>query len=183
LPVQSGSDRILKAMRRGYDSTSYRRRVEVIKNSKRKLALTSDIIVGFPGETEADFEATLKLIEDCEYDGVYFFKYSQRRGTPAAQLRDDVSPAEKTRRFLALEQGQRKSQQQVYRAYLGRKVSVLVEGESFRSASDLTGHSTCHKVVNFAGPVRLVGQITDVIITEVKPNSLYGRSLEAERGE
>jgi tRNA-2-methylthio-N6-dimethylallyladenosine synthase len=183
LPVQSGSDRILQAMRRGYDSTSYRRRVDTIKNSRRKLALTSDIIVGFPGETDADFEATRKLIDDCEYDGVYFFKYSQRPGTPAAQLPDDVPPAEKTRRFMALEQTQRNKQQKVYEAYLGRKVGVLVEGESSRSTADMSGHSTCHKVVNFTGPASLIGQITEVVITGVKPNSLYGRRLAADPGE
>ncbi len=175
LPVQSGSDRVLKAMRRGYDSSSYLRRVEVIKNSRRKLALTSDIIVGFPGETEKDFEATVKLVETCQYDGLYFFKYSKRPGTPAAKMPDDVPAAEKTRRFLALEQVQREIQDKVYAAYVGRTVSVLVEGESARSKEDVTGHSTCHKVVNFAGDASLCGQLADVIITEAKPNSLYGR--------
>jgi tRNA-2-methylthio-N6-dimethylallyladenosine synthase len=177
LPVQSGSDRVLKAMRRGYDSSSYLRRVEAVKNSRRKLALTSDIIVGFPGETENDLEATMKLVEACQYDGLYIFKYSKRPGTPAAKLPDDVPPTEKTRRFLALEQVQRKIQAEVYAGYVGRTVSVLVEGESARSMDDMTGHSTCHKVVNFTGDASLCGQIVEVIVTEAKPNSLYGRRL------
>ena len=177
LPVQSGSDRVLKAMRRGYDSSSYLRRVEAIKNSRRKLALTSDIILGFPGETENDFAATMKLVETCQYDGLYIFKYSKRPGTPAAKSPDDVPPAEKTRRFLALEQVQRKIQAEVYAGYVGRPVSVLVEGESARSMDDMTGHSTCHKVVNFAGDASLCGQIVEVIVTKAKPNSLYGRRL------
>jgi tRNA-2-methylthio-N6-dimethylallyladenosine synthase len=187
LPVQSGSDRVLKAMRRGYDSSNYLRRVDVIKNSRRKLALTTDIIVGFPGETEKDFKASVKLVETCQYDGLYFFKYSQRPGTPAAQLPDDVPAAEKTRRFLALELVQREGQQKVYGRYIGRQVSVLVEGESARSREDVTGHSTCHKVVNFTGDASLCGQISEVIITEAKPNSLYGRRANqvgpADRGE
>ena len=179
LPVQSGSDRVLKAMRRGYDSSNYLRRVEAIKNSRRRLALTSDVIVGFPGETEEDFEATLRMVEECQFDGLYIFKYSKRPTTPAAKLGDDVSHAEKTRRFLQLEQVQREMQEKVYAGYVGRKVSVLVEGESSRSARDMTGHSTCHKVVNFAGDADLCGQISDVIITEAKPNSLYGERAGA----
>jgi tRNA-2-methylthio-N6-dimethylallyladenosine synthase len=177
LPVQSGSDRVLRAMRRGHDSSSYLRRVEAIKNSRRRLALTSDIIVGFPGETENDFAATMKLVETCQYDGLYIFKYSKRPGTPAAKLADDVSAAEKTQRFLALEQLQRKIQSRVYAGYVGRTVSVLVEGESARSMDDMTGHSTCHKVVNFTGDANLCGKVVEVTITEGKPNSLYGRRL------
>jgi len=175
LPVQSGSDRILKAMRRGYDSSSYLRRIETVKNSRRKLALTSDVIVGFPGETEADFEATLLLVKRCEYDGLYIFKYSTRPGTPAAKLTCEVLPAEMKERFLTLERLQRENQNRLYAAYVGRSVSVLVEGESARSVDDVTGHSTCHKVVNFKGDSSLRGQIVEVEITEAKTNSLYGR--------
>jgi tRNA-2-methylthio-N6-dimethylallyladenosine synthase len=174
LPVQSGSDRILKAMRRGYDAAGYLRRVETIRNSRRKLALTSDVIVGFPGEREADFEATLNLLRQCEYDGLYIFKYSSRAGTPAAKLSDEVPPALMKDRFLALEALQRKNQNSLYAAYVGRSVSVLVEGESARSAADVSGHSTCHKVVNFKGDSNLRGQIVEVTITEAKTNSLYG---------
>ena len=178
LPVQSGSNGILKAMRRGYDSDSYLRRVETIKNSRRKLALTSDVIVGFPGETEADFEATLALVKQCEYDGLYIFKYSARPGTPAAKLAGEVLAAEMKERFLTLERLQRENQNRLYADYVGRSVSVLVEGESARSADDVTGHSTSHKVVNFKGDSNLRGRIVEVEITEAKTNSLYGRSLD-----
>lgn len=174
LPVQSGSDRLLKAMRRGYTSTDYLRRVETIKNARRRLALTSDIIVGYPGETSEDFALTMKLVEQCQYDSLYIFKYSERAGTPAAKMTDDVSASEKTARFLALEELQRRIQQRIYKDYLGRKVSVLVEGESAKSTEDMTGHTTCNKVVNFPSTVRLKGQIVSVRIREAKTNSLYG---------
>lgn len=176
LPVQSGSDRILQAMRRGHDSANYLKRVERIKNSRRQLALTSDVIVGFPGETQQDFEATLKLIEQCEYDGLYIFKYSKRTGTPAAKLANEISVAEMSERFMELERRQQALQQKVYSRYVGRKVSVLVERASTRSEEDMSGHSTCHKVVNFKGGAQLEGQIVDVLITEAKNYSLYGRA-------
>jgi tRNA-2-methylthio-N6-dimethylallyladenosine synthase len=174
LPVQSGSDRILAAMRRGHTADDYYRRIDVIKSSKRRLAVTSDIIVGFPGESEADFEDTMRLVEKCRYDGLYIFKYSKRAGTPAAALEDVIPETEKTSRFLALEGLHESIQEQVYREYLGRTLSVLAEKESARSTEDMMGHSTCHKVVNFrAGDVQ-PGQVVDVLITEVKSYSLYG---------
>lgn len=175
LPVQSGSDRILKAMRRGHKVEDYFRRVEAIKDSRRQLSLTSDIIVGFPGETDDDFQDTIKLIERCHYDGLYIFKYSQRPGTPAAKLVDNVTDAQKKTRFLELEFRQRELQKKNYESYIGRSVSVLVEGESARSKEDLTGHSTCHKVVNFRGSEGEKGSIRNVLITEAKSNSLYGQ--------
>ena len=175
LPVQSGSDHILKLMRRGHTRANYLEKIDRIKSSTRQLALTSDVIVGFPGETEADFRETLSLVEECSYDGLYLFKYSKRRGTPAAEFEDTVPEAEKTARFLELETAQRKQQDKVYRAYIGRTVSVLAERQSSRSESDLMGHSTCHKVVNFAGDNSLEGELINVRITETKTNSLYGR--------
>ena len=175
LPVQSGSDRILKAMRRGHNSADYFRRVESVKNSRRRLALTSDIIVGFPGETDEDFEKTMGLVEKCEYDGLFIFKYSRRRGTPAAQLPDDVTEEQKKVRFLELEARHRELQQGIYNRYIGRQVSVLVEKESARSARDMTGHSSCHKVVNFNGGGTRPGDVVNVRITESKVNSLYGQ--------
>jgi tRNA-2-methylthio-N6-dimethylallyladenosine synthase len=174
LPVQSGSDRILKLMRRGHKRTDYLERVDRIKKSRRRLALTSDIIVGFPGETEKDFQQTVDLVEQCKYDGLYIFKYSKRPGTPAANLSDDVSEEEKTARFLELERIQRHAQQAVYEAYIGRTISVLAERQSSRSKSDLVGHSTCHKVVNFPGRDSIEGEIVEVLVTEAKANSLYG---------
>ena len=174
LPVQSGSDRILKAMRRGHTADDYLRRVDVIKQSQRRLSLTSDIIVGFPGESDADFENTLRLVRSCQYDGLFIFKYSKRAGTPAASLDDVVPEAEKTARFLVLEQLQESLQHGVYGDYVGRKISVLAEKESARSSEDMTGHSTCHKVVNFRARQTQPGEIVDVVISEAKPYSLYG---------
>jgi tRNA-2-methylthio-N6-dimethylallyladenosine synthase len=174
LPVQSGSDRILKLMRRGHKRGDYLERIERIKNSSRRLALTSDIIVGFPGETDEDFQQTVSLVKECEYDSLYIFKYSKRAGTPAAEFHDNVPETEKTARFLELEKVQRAAQDKIYQSYVGRKLSVLAERESSRSASDLTGHSTCHKVVNFEGDISLEGEIIDVVVTEAKTNSLYG---------
>jgi tRNA-2-methylthio-N6-dimethylallyladenosine synthase len=177
LPVQSGSDRVLRSMRRGHKVSAYLERVEAIKGARRRLALTSDIIVGFPGETPADFEETMRLVERCQYDGLYIFKYSERPGTPAATLTDDVSESEKTARFLALERLQREQQNKIYAGYVGSVVSVLVEGESAKSALDMTGHSTCHKVVNFRGGSELKGQLVRVRIRQAKTNSLYGEVL------
>jgi tRNA-2-methylthio-N6-dimethylallyladenosine synthase len=174
LPVQSGSDRVLRAMRRGYKVEDYLRRVESLKSARRRLALTSDIIVGFPGETVEEFEQTMALVEQCQYDGLYIFKYSERPGTPASALADTVSRKEKSSRFLALELLQKKIQGRIYGSYVGRAVSVLVEGESAKSAFDMTGHSTCHKVVNFPGDTSLAGREVRVRITEAKLNSLYG---------
>jgi tRNA-2-methylthio-N6-dimethylallyladenosine synthase len=177
LPVQSGSDRILRAMRRGHTVEDYFQSVDAIKNSKRRLSLTSDIIVGFPGETEEDFEDTMKLVERCQYDGLFIFKYSRRPGTPASKLVDDVPESRKKARFLELESRQFELQNKIYQRYIGRDVRVLVEGQSARSEDDLTGHSTCHKVVNFKGDSRQQGDIINVQITEAKSYSLYGQQL------
>jgi tRNA-2-methylthio-N6-dimethylallyladenosine synthase len=174
LPVQSGSDRILKLMRRGHKRSDYLARIERIKNSSRRLALTSDIIVGFPGETDEDFQRTLELVKQCEYDSLYIFKYSKRAGTPAADFHDNVPEQEKTARFLELERVQRAAQEKIYQSYVGRKLSVLAERQSSRSEKDLSGHSTCHKVVNFEGDSSLEGEIVDVLVTAAKTNSLYG---------
>ncbi|MDQ2936038.1 MAG: tRNA (N6-isopentenyl adenosine(37)-C2)-methylthiotransferase MiaB [Acidobacteriota bacterium] len=180
LPAQSGSDRILKAMRRGHDSDDYLRRVEVIKGSKRRLALTSDIIVGFPGESEDDFEKTMRLVRKCEYDALFIFKYSKRAGTPAAQMDHAVAESEKTARFMALEELQSSLQNRTYQSYVGRMVSVLAERKSARSDEDMAGHSTCHKVVNFRAHQTQPGEIVDVLISQAKPNSLYGELINKQ---
>jgi tRNA-2-methylthio-N6-dimethylallyladenosine synthase len=177
LPVQSGSDRILKLMRRGHTRADYLKRIERIKASKRRLALTTDVIVGFPGETDEEFQETVRLVEDCRYDSIYIFKYSRRHGTPAANFTDTVPEDEKTRRFLELERVQRRVQDEIYQSYVGRTLSVLAERQSSRSESDLAGHSTCHKVVNFAGENRVEGEIVDVLVTSAKTNSLYGKLI------
>lgn len=177
LPVQSGSDRILKLMRRGHTRADYLKRIERVKTSRRRLALTSDIIVGFPGETDDDFRQTLDLVQQCEYDSLYIFKYSKRAGTPAANLGNEISETDKSARFLELEKVQRQNQQAIFANYVGRTLSVLAERESSRSENDLVGHSTCHKVVNFPGVSDLEGEIVDVVVTEAKTNSLYGNLI------
>ena len=181
LPVQSGSDRVLKLMRRGHTRNDYRQRIERIKNSNRRLALTSDIIVGFPGETDEDFRQTLDLVRECEYDSLYIFKYSKRAGTPAANFADDVPEQEKRARFLKLEATHKQIQERIYRSYVGRTLQVLVERQSTRSDNDLSGHSTCNKVVNFAGDRSLEGEIVDVTVTAAKTNSLYGAFVNHSR--
>jgi len=177
LPVQSGSDRILRAMRRGHTSGDYLRRIDAIKSAGRRMAITSDIIVGFPGETDREFGETMKLVEQVGYDGLYIFKYSQRPGTPAAKLDDDVTREEKTERFLALENLQQQMQQRIYQEYVGTELPVLVEKRSSKGNQDMTGHSPCHKVVNFPARFAIPGQIVRICITKAKTNSLYGELL------
>jgi tRNA-2-methylthio-N6-dimethylallyladenosine synthase len=177
LPAQSGSDRVLKMMRRGHKGSDYLKKIERVKNSRRKLSLTSDIIVGFPGESLADFEQTLNLVRQCQYDGLYIFKYSRRAGTPAADMVDGLPETEKKARFLELERVQREVQRKLYGAYVGRVLSVLAERRSSRSVHDLVGHSTCHKVVNFPAQGSLEGEIVNVAVTEAKTNSLYGMAV------
>jgi tRNA-2-methylthio-N6-dimethylallyladenosine synthase len=177
LPVQTGSDRILRAMRRGYKVSDYLSRIDTIKNAGRRYALTSDIIIGFPDETDEDFEATLRLVEHCRFDAIYIFKYSERNGTPAARLENNVSDNEKATRFLALEQLQKGIQKKIYADYVGREVSVLVERRSAKSDLDMSGHTTCNKVVNFPGGENLQGNVVSVRVSEAKANSLYGKML------
>src|SRR5437773_2713131 len=179
LPVQSGSDRVLRMMRRGHTASDYLKRIESIKNARRRMSITSDIIVGFPGETDADFRDTMRLVEQVGYDGLYIFKYSERPVTPAARLDYNVSSEEKTSRFLDFEQFQRRHQEQMYGRYLDREIKVLIERPSSKSEADMTGHSTCHKVVNFPAPLALLGKIARVRVTQAKPNSLYGEILSA----
>lgn len=174
LPVQSGSDRVLKAMRRLHTIDNYKKNVDRIRSSHRDIALTTDIIVGFPGETDEDFRKTVELIEYCGYDSAYIFKYSPRPGTPAYEMKDNVSAAEKSARFLELERIQRAVQTDRLRRYIGKTLRVLAESESARSRSDISGHSTCHKVVNFRGERDMIGTVQEIRITEVKSNSLYG---------
>jgi len=177
LPVQSGSDRILRAMRRGHNASDYLNRIAAIRNARRRMAITSDIIVGFPGETESDFRETLSLVEQVGYDALFIFKYSERPGTPAARFADDVSREEKGARFLELEETQHQLQQKIYESYVGRELNVLVERPSSRSDQDMSGHSTCHKLVNFPSGSAAPGDVVRVRVTEAKPNSLYGQAM------
>jgi tRNA-2-methylthio-N6-dimethylallyladenosine synthase len=174
LPAQSGSDRVLRAMRRGYTRVEYLDKIAAIKRARKDIAITGDLIVGFPGETEDDFNETLSLVAEVEYDGLYIFKYSPRPRTPAATYPDSIPDEVKTERFLKLEEIQKRVQQRRYERYLGRIVEVLVEGRSARSASHMSGHTRCHKVVNFEAEEKILGEIVKVKITEAKPHSLYG---------
>src|SRR5712691_8203475 len=133
LPVQSGSDRVLRAMRRGHTASDYLERIDAIRRARRNISVTSDIIVGFPGETAADFRETVKLVEEVGYDGLYIFKYSERPDTPAASLVDDVTREKKSARFMELETTQRNFQKKIYERYVGRELRVLVEGASSKS--------------------------------------------------
>lgn len=177
LPVQSGNDRVLRAMRRGYKIADYIEKIEAIKSARRDISVTSDIIVGFPGETEEEFQDTLRLINRCQYDSLYIFKYSERPGTPASKLPDTVSEEEKTRRFIELERLQMGLQRPRFETYVGSEVKVLAERVSAKSLSDLSGHTTCHKVVNFEGVSDLLGRIVPVRITQAKEHSLYGKLI------
>lgn len=174
LPFQSGSNRILKAMRRGHTIESYLEKIDRIKASPSEIALTTDIIVGFPGETPEDFAETKKVVEYCRFDSAYIFKYSPRPGTPAFQMNDYVSPAEKTERFLELEQLQKASQFESFKGYINKTVKVLVEKKSVKNEAEVSGHSSCQKVINFKGSEELLGKVVNVKITECKSNSLSG---------
>lgn len=181
LPIQSGSDHMLKAMRRGYKVEDYLAKIEVIKNARRKFSITSDIIIGFPGETKEDFARTVDLVKLCQYDSLYIFKYSQRGGTPASALVDSVPESEKSDRFEILKEVQQRIQKKIYESYVERTVSVLVEGVSARAKTDVTGHTTCNKVINFPGDAEtLVGSLINVRVRNANPNSLYGYGIENE---
>jgi tRNA-2-methylthio-N6-dimethylallyladenosine synthase len=182
LPPQAGSDRVLARMNRGYTRADYLRRIEWIRSARREIAITGDIIVGFPGETESDFRETLRLIEEVEFDGLYVFKYSPRPGTPAARLSDQVPDEVKTERLMRVEQQQREIQLRRLQRYVGRTVEVLVEGRSAKSHMHWTGHTTDNIVVNFEDPrENIEGALVKVEITRANPHSLFGRSLEVLR--
>jgi tRNA-2-methylthio-N6-dimethylallyladenosine synthase len=175
LPLQSGSDRVLERMNRGYTRARYLELVDALREVEPAMAFSTDIIVGFPGETEADFEATLDMIEHVAYDNVFVFRYSRRPGTPAAampeQVGDDVK-AERNRRVL--EVAQRVGAARSARLN-GRTMEVLVDGTSRRSAGELSGRTRCNRVVNFDGQDRVaVGDIVHVRVTDALPHSLRG---------
>lgn len=174
LPVQSGSDNILKKMRRGHTIDSYKKRIDAIKSSPRNISLTTDIIIGFPTETEEDFQATKRLYEYCQYDNAYIFKYSPRFGTPSFEMPDDVSNEDKTRRFLELEKVLRHIQKDSLQSLVNQTLEVLVESKNIKDEGVFTGHTTCHRTVNFKGSADLLGQIVKVKILESKVNTLVG---------
>ncbi|HRF53809.1 MAG TPA: tRNA (N6-isopentenyl adenosine(37)-C2)-methylthiotransferase MiaB [Aquimonas sp.] len=177
LPVQAGSDRILTAMKRGHTALEYKAKIRRLKEAKPGIAISSDFIVGFPGETERDFEATMKLIADIEFDQSFSFIYSARPGTPASNLPDETTAEEKSARLQRLQAAIDANAKAYAKAMIGSTQRVLVEGTSRKDPNELTGRTENMRYVNFAGPKRLIGEFVDVVITEAMSNSLRGRVL------
>jgi tRNA-2-methylthio-N6-dimethylallyladenosine synthase len=180
LPVQSGSDRILAAMKRNHTALEYKARIRKLRAARPDICVSSDFIVGFPGETETDFEATMKLVADIGFDQSYSFVYSRRPGTPAANLSDDTTEAVKLARLQRLQAAINANARRIAEAMVGTVQRVLVEKTSTRDSSELTGRTENMRYVNFPGHPRLVGQFVDVLITEAMANSLRGRVRTAE---
>jgi tRNA-2-methylthio-N6-dimethylallyladenosine synthase len=181
LPVQSGSDRILTAMRRRYTRESYLDLVQRLRDAVPGIALSTDMIVGFPGETDEDFDQTLDLARKANYHSMYSFKYSPRPNTLASKrMPDVVTEAEKTRRILTLQALQRDIQGEWYRQAVGTTVAVLGESTSRRREWELAGRTTGNIVVNFPGPQSWVGRLLDVRITCAGPNSLRGEARHVD---
>lgn len=174
LPVQAGSDRVLAAMKRGYTSLEYKSVVRNLYKVRPDLTLSSDFIVGFPGETEEDFEATLKLIKDLNIDTSFSFIYSRRPGTPAADLPDETPYEVKLERLQRLQALVYKQARAFSEKMLGTNQKVLVEGFSKRDSEELMGRTENNRIVNFKGPDSLVGQMVTVKITDIYTNSLRG---------
>jgi tRNA-2-methylthio-N6-dimethylallyladenosine synthase len=186
LPVQSGSTRVLGAMQRLYSRDQYLERIRWIKSAKRDIAITTDVIVGFPGETEAEFEQTLTLLEEVGYDGVFSFKYSPRPNTPALSLDDAISDEEKARRLEVLMNRQREVQIAQNKRYIGETLEVMVEARN-EARQQWVGRSSQNKTVNFTAPAEATlepGNYASVRVTGSFPNSLVGelqRTHEAFR--
>lgn len=178
LPAQSGSDRILKAMRRGYTRAKYLALVEDLRRQAPDLALGSDIIVGFPGETEADFQASLELIDAAGFDFLFSFKYSDRPFTKARDLPGKIAEAEKSRRLARLQDRQREISLALHRAQAGKLEEVLVEGPAKRGAGLMTGRTRANRAVNFPGSPDLAGRLVRVRIEQGLVNSLRGKLVE-----
>jgi tRNA-2-methylthio-N6-dimethylallyladenosine synthase len=181
LPVQSGSDRVLAAMKRNYTAMEYRSIIRRLRAARPGISISSDFIVGFPGETEADFEQTMKLVEEVRFDGSFSFIYSARPGTPAANLADPTPQAEKLARLQRLQKRLQELSQEYSHAMVGTRQRVLVEGRSKKDAQELSGRTENNRVVNFAGHPRLEGQFAEVEITAALPHSLRGRVATTER--
>jgi tRNA-2-methylthio-N6-dimethylallyladenosine synthase len=180
LPVQSGSDRVLAAMKRNYTTMEYRSIIRRLRAVRPDISISSDFIIGFPGETEAEFEQTLKLIEDVRFDGAFSFIYSPRPGTPAANLPDATPHAVKLARLKRLQERVQQIACEYSSAMVGTRQRVLVMGPARKDASELSARTANNRVVNFAGPARLVGHFIDVEITAALPHSLRGRALVRE---
>lgn len=180
LPVQSGSDRILMAMKRGYTGLEFKSTVRKLRAVRPDLVMSSDFIVGFPGETEQDFEKTLKLIEDVNFDNSFSFVYSRRPGTPAADLADEVPQEVKLERLQRLQALINKQAAAISQAMVGSIQRVVVEGASRKDANELMGRTENNRIVNFPAPSRLIGQMADIRITAAMSHTLRGEVVTGD---
>ena len=178
LPIQSGSNRVLKRMNRKYTREDYLKLIEKLRKTVPDITLSTDIIVGFPGETNEDFEETLSIVKEVEYDSAFTFIYSIRKGTPAEKFEDQIEESEKHRRFDLLVNAVNEISEKKNKAYQDRVEKVLVDGVSKNDKSTLTGRTDGFKLVNFAGKKELIGSIVDVKITDAKTFSLFGEVIE-----
>jgi tRNA-2-methylthio-N6-dimethylallyladenosine synthase len=181
LPVQHGSDRILAAMKRGYTTLQYKSTVRALRRVRPDISLSSDFIVGFPGETDDDFARLLALVEEVGFDASFSFVYSPRPGTPAADLPDGTPQAVKLQRLQRLQALLESQVRRTSAARVGSVQRILVEGPSKKDPAELMGRTECNRIVNFRGPQRLVGQMVDVTVTQALPHSLRGEVVTAER--
>jgi tRNA-2-methylthio-N6-dimethylallyladenosine synthase len=177
LPVQSGSDRVLAAMKRGYTALEYKSIVRKLRAARPDISLSTDFIVGFPGETAEDFEKTMKLIEDIGFDASFSFIYSPRPGTPAVELVDDTPAALKTQRLMRLQKRIEEQAFAISQAMVGSVQRVLVFGRARKDAQELAGRTDNNRIVNFAGHERLIGQFVELRITAALPHSLRGEAM------
>ncbi len=177
LPVQHGSDRILMAMKRGYTAMEYKSTVRKLRAIRPDMAMSSDFIVGFPGETQDDFDKMMRLIDEVGFDNSFSFIFSPRPGTPAANLHDDTPHEVKLRRLQHLQSVINDSIRRISESRLGTVQRLLVEGNSKRDTTELMGRTECNRVVNFVGDAALIGQLIDVKITETRPYTLRGELL------
>jgi len=182
LPVQSGSDRVLSLMKRGYTALEYRQKIRRLREARPDISVSTDIIVGFPGETSSDFDATMKLVDDIGFDQSFSFIYSARPGTPAAALPDPVSREEKLQRLSRLQENINARASRISHAMVGTVQRVLVERTSRKDARQLAGRTENNRWVNFDADHRLMGSFADVEISEALPNSLRGRVLDPRQG-
>ena len=180
LPVQTGSDRILTQMKRGHTALEYKSKIRRLKKARPDLCMSSDFIVGFPGETDADFEATMDLIQAIDFDLSFSFIYSARQGTPAADLPDDISDDTKKQRLQILQDRINQQALRIARQMLNTEQRILVEGPSKKNPMELRGRTENNRIVNFVAPHSVIGQFVDVKITDVYANSLRGELVRTE---
>ncbi|HBH35515.1 MAG TPA: tRNA (N6-isopentenyl adenosine(37)-C2)-methylthiotransferase MiaB, partial [Gammaproteobacteria bacterium] len=174
LPVQSGSDRILRLMKRGHTAFEYKQKIRKLRRIRPQISMSSDFIIGFPDESDEDFEHTMQLIDDIDFDHSFSFIYSIRPGTPAAEFDDNIPLEVKKKRLARLQQKINSNAQRFSRQMVGSVQKILVERESRKDAAQISGRTENNRVVNFTGPQELIGQFVNVTITEALPNSLRG---------